>query len=260
MSNTTRVALITGGAQGIGEAIALRLADDGIDIALFDLPTKEAQLNAVVQRIIEKSGRRAIYLTGDVTVEDSVKTSVDKVVEALGGLDIMVANAGVAAFGSLTEMTVEEWDRVQNINCKGVMLSYKYAALQMIKQGRGGRIVGACSTAGKVGVLNLSAYCASKFAVRGLTQAAALELREHEITVNCYAPGYVDTSMVALPDDEKNGGPGSTVRMLTGYAHIAKEKLPAADTVAELAAYIVKPASYVLTGQTISLNFGLHMD
>lgn len=91
--------------------------------------------------------------------------------------------------------SVEEWDRIMSVNVRGVMLSYKYAALQMIKQGRGGRIIGAASTAGKAGFHGLSAYSSSKFAVRGLTQCVALELLPHKITVNAYAPTILRTPM-----------------------------------------------------------------
>jgi len=98
----TRVAIVTGGAQGLGEAIALRLADDGVNVAVIDIPSKEAQLKAVVEKIKQK-GREAIYITGDVSVEQSVKTFVEKVVEEFGKLDIMVANAGVLTLGPLIE-------------------------------------------------------------------------------------------------------------------------------------------------------------
>lgn len=93
--------------------------------------------------------------------------------------------------------SVEEWDRIMSVNVRGVMLSYKYAALQMIKQGRGGRIIGAASTAGKAGFHGLSAYSSSKFAVRGLTQCVALELLPHKITVNAYAPTILRTPMAS---------------------------------------------------------------
>jgi len=146
----TRVAIVTGGAQGLGEAIALRLADDGVNVAVIDIPSKEAQLKAVVEKIKQK-GQEAIYITGDVSVEQSVKTFVEKVVEEFGKLDIMVANAGVLTLGPLIETTVEEWDRLHAVNGRGTMLCYKHAAIQMIKQGGGGRIIGASSTAGKLG-------------------------------------------------------------------------------------------------------------
>jgi len=139
-----RVALIviTGGARGIGEAIALRYASDpsGIDVAVLDLPSKEGELSSVV---------KAMYILADVSKEEDVHQAVERTVEVLGGLDIMVADAGVPQFKSLIDVTVEDWDNVLFVNAKGVMLCYKYATIQMTKQGRGGRIIGACSVAGK---------------------------------------------------------------------------------------------------------------
>ncbi|TCD68843.1 hypothetical protein EIP91_009557 [Steccherinum ochraceum] len=169
---SNRVALITGGAQGIGEAIAIRFAEDpsGIDVALLDVKGKESLLVNVV-RHIEAKGRKAIWITGDVTIEEDVKAAVDKTVAELGSLDIMVANAGVTLFKPFVDTTTEDWTRVHSINVQGLMYCYKYSASQMIKQGKGGRIIGAGSGAGKRGNQNMTAYSASKFAVRGLTQA-----------------------------------------------------------------------------------------
>lgn len=163
----SRVAIVTGAAKGIGEAIALRLADDGLDIALFDLPQERAGLDAVAAALKGK-GRRALVLVGDVTVEDDVAAMVDSTVAELGGLDVvriftyllydvgahvimafqMIANAGVFWLKPFVDSTTEEWDRMFAVNTRGVMLCYKHAARQMIKQGRGGRIIGLCGFIG----------------------------------------------------------------------------------------------------------------
>ncbi|KAI0929116.1 hypothetical protein AcV5_006468 [Taiwanofungus camphoratus] len=174
-TSTTRVAIVTGAAQGLGSSIALRLADDGLDVAVNDIGSKTDQLQQIVTQIQAK-GRRALAVPADVSRDADVQAMVAKVVEGLGGLDVMVANAGIVLFKSILDTQLEEWDRMMLINVRGVMLCYKYAAVQMIKQGRGGRIIGASSVAGKTGVLNLSAYCASKFAVRGITQSAGKPL------------------------------------------------------------------------------------
>jgi len=253
--STSRVALITGAAQGIGEAIALRLAADtsGIDVAVSDIRGKEAQLDDLVKRI-EAKGRKAIAIICDVSSDGEVRAAIDKVVEVLGGLDIMVANAGIHAVKPLLETTIEDWNRVQSVNVVGVMLCYKYAALQMIKQGRGGRLVAASSAGGKRAAPNMSAYCSSKFAVRGLSQSAALELRPHGITVNSYAPGVIHTSMVAHPDDEKNGGIGNTMKIMAGLPVDFPSTGP--EVIAELVAYFVKPAAYFTTGQSVVVDGG----
>ncbi|KAG2754121.1 NAD(P)-binding protein [Suillus brevipes Sb2] len=195
MSISKGVALITGAAQGIGRSIAVQLARDGFDIALNDLPDKNAQLELVATDI-ESLGRQVCVIPADVTVEKQVKEMVDDAVTKLGGLDVMVANAGISMISSLVSSTVESWDHIFSVNARGPYLCYKYAAMQMIEQGRGGRIIGASSVQGKMGFPYSSAYTASKFAVRGLTQAAAVELGQYAITVNAYAPGAIQTPMM----------------------------------------------------------------
>ncbi|KIK95792.1 hypothetical protein PAXRUDRAFT_355869 [Paxillus rubicundulus Ve08.2h10] len=194
MSISKGIALITGSAQGIGRSIALRLAKDGYDIALNDIPSKYSQLRGVADDI-DRSGRKALVFVADVTAEEQVKGMVQEVAKDLGGLDVMVANAGVARLLPLISTELKDWERIMNTNARGTFLCYKYAAEQMIKQGRAGRIIGASSLAGKTGIPLTSAYCASKFAVRGLTQSAALELGRYGITVNAYAPGHIQSPM-----------------------------------------------------------------
>ncbi|KZT10216.1 NAD(P)-binding protein [Laetiporus sulphureus 93-53] len=134
-----RIALVTGASRGIGRSIALRLADDGLDIAVNDRPSEQPQLHGVVSEI-EAKGRRAVAVCADVAEESEVKDMLARTAEYMGGIDVMVANAGIAFPRSLLELSVQEWDQIMSVNLRGVMLSYKYAALQMIKQGRGGRI------------------------------------------------------------------------------------------------------------------------
>ncbi|KAL0573850.1 hypothetical protein V5O48_008090 [Marasmius crinis-equi] len=188
------VSIVTGAAQGIGKTIALRLARDGFDVALNDIPSKEDQLKDIEKQITE-TGRRTLTVYADVSNEAQVKEMVGKVVDALGGLDVMIANAGICPVTSMMEMSAEQWDTTFAVNSRGTFLCYKYAALQMIKQGRGGRIIGASSSAGKQGRKFCMAYSATKFAVRGMTQSAAWELGKHGITVNAYAPGVIETDM-----------------------------------------------------------------
>ncbi|KAG9119387.1 hypothetical protein FRC07_005602 [Ceratobasidium sp. 392] len=197
----TRVAIVTGAAQGIGRAIALRLAADGIDVAVNDIPSKQESLLALVKEI-EAGGRKSIAVTGDVSQESEVKGLVAKTVEELGGLDIMVANAGINQRYSILDLPEESFDKILSVNAKGVLFCYRAAAMQMIKQGRGGRIIGASSLLGiSATAPNHVSYSTSKFAVRAITQTAALEWGEHKITVNAYAPGFIDTPLVGAVAD-----------------------------------------------------------
>ena len=200
MNASQRVSLITGAANGLGKSIALRLAHDGLDVALNDLPENAGLLQDLKEEI-ETFGRKALVLVADVTIEEEVKRMVDTVVEGLGSLDVMVANAGIMVYKSINTTSLDEFERTMSVNVRGVFLCYKYAGLAMISSGtKNGRIVGACSFAGKRGSAMCGAYCASKFAVRGLTQAYAAELGPRGITVNAYAPGIIETDMVRRMD------------------------------------------------------------
>ncbi|KAJ3487498.1 hypothetical protein NLI96_g3492 [Meripilus lineatus] len=242
----TQVALVTGSAQGIGEAIALRFARDGIDVALLDIHAKQKQLEGIAKKI-EAEGRRALVILADVSQEEEVKGAVDKTVETLGGLDIMVANAAVLSVGGILELPSDEWKRVQAVNVEGVMYCYKYAAIQMVKQGRGGRILG---------MMNAPAYSTSKFAIRGLTQAVAKELLPHKITVNTYAPGLIATPMCAHPDDAINGGyVGATIKKFAGLPNELEIAEP--SVIADFVAYLVRPEAYYITGEVVSSFFML---
>ncbi|KAJ7811437.1 hypothetical protein B0H14DRAFT_2378350 [Mycena olivaceomarginata] len=196
----TRTAIVTGAAQGIGRGISLRLAADGLDVAVADLPSQINALNAVVAEI-QQLGRKAVAVIADVSKEDEVKALVETTVSSLGRLDMMVANAGIVngpgGVVSIMDANVENWQKGWDVNLRGTLLCYQYAARQMIKQGAGGRIIG---------YVGLGGYCILKAAIRSMTQTTGkhlpafrptLELREHNVTVNSYAPGAIDTNMSA---------------------------------------------------------------
>ncbi|KAJ7699213.1 NAD-binding protein [Mycena rosella] len=247
------IALVTGAARGIGREVALRLADDGFDVAVNDIAYSE-NLDILVEEI-QKKGRASSKCIADVSQDGQVKELVERVVQQHGSLDVMVANAGILGPKKmLTEVTSEEWDRMMSINARGPFLCYKYAGLQMIKQGRGGRIIGASSMAGKQGIASQGPYTASKCAVRGLTQAAALELGVHGITVNAYAPGIIDTPMLATAETEY-------LNALAQYKEMTPLKrvgLP--QDIAGLVSFLASKESQFITGQTISVNGGLFFD
>ncbi|KAF9447672.1 NAD(P)-binding protein [Macrolepiota fuliginosa MF-IS2] len=250
---TTRVALVTGAAQGIGQAIALRLAKDGLDVAVDDIASKATELDLLVKQI-QGLGRRAIALTEDVTQEHGVKRMVEETVTALGSLDVMVANAGVAPKKVVTiaEADLSDWDALLAVNLRGVVMCYKYAAKQMIKQGTGGRIIGASSICGLKGYAGLGDYCMSKAAVRSLTQSSALELKEHNIQVNAYAPGVINTAMARNDvHDKELGGPTSTTKQIL---RIPDAKTGDVNDVASLVSYLASPEAHFITGQTMAVD------
>ncbi|KAF7422925.1 hypothetical protein PC9H_011089 [Pleurotus ostreatus] len=256
MSTSLGVALVTGAGRGLGRAIALRLAKDGYDVALNDLAPNKALLEQLGTEIAS-SGRKFAIVPADVTSEADVKGMVEQTVKDLGGVDVMIANAGIVMMKPLLDVEVSEWDKVQAVNGRGTFLCYKYAAKQMVTQGRGGRIIGASSLAGKQGWSHLSTYSSSKFLVRGLTQAAAAELAPHKITVNAYAPGIVDTAMKKVLGESS----GDEDAFFKGYSdRVPVGRFGVSDEIAGLVSYLVsKEASYI-TGMCISINGGIFFD
>ncbi|KAJ7100780.1 NAD-binding protein [Mycena belliarum] len=249
-------ALVTGAARGIGKAIALRLADDGFDVAVNDLSVNSAALAKLVEEI-EAKGRASSAHEADVSSEDQVREMVQQVSTRYGHLEVMVANAGVAGYSPMSEMTAADWDHVMNINARGTFLCYKYAGTQMIKQGTAGRIIGASSVIGKQGSPFNFAYTASKFAIRGLTQAAALELGPHGITVNAYAPGAIDTELLSsvAPSDTPYQGVLDSFKKQSPLGIVG---VPA--DIANVVSFIASKESQFITGQSLSVNGGMFFD
>ncbi|KZV71250.1 NAD(P)-binding protein [Peniophora sp. CONT] len=245
-----RVAIVTGSAQGIGRAIALRLAANGYDVAVNDLPTRLADLEEIV-REVKGHGARGLAVVGDVTVEAEVEKLVTKTAQELGRVDVMVANAGIGHVSLIVDMDPAAFDRVYALNVRAVALCYKHAARQMIKQGWGGRLIGASSGAGKLGVPGLSAYSSSKFAIRGLSQSVAMELRRYKITVNTYAPGLIDTP-----------GIGRNAASMMDSGTMTRPKGPGMKTamdssvVSSIVAYLASEEAHHITGQSISVDGG----
>jgi len=251
------VALVTGASQGIGRAIAVRLAADGYDVALNDIPAREPMLAKAAEEVASL-GRRAHCVLADVSIEKQVETMMSDVVQALGGLDVMVANAGISMMRSIVDTPVEDFDRILAVNVRGTFNCYKHAAKQMISQGRGGRIIGACSGTGKQAQASLGAYSASKFGIRGLTQCAALELGAHGITVNTYAPGPVKTPMW---DDLEAGlgtPPGVLEEQLSKTAAVGYVGVP--TDIAPFVSFLASKESHLITGQSISIDGGRFFD
>jgi meso-butanediol dehydrogenase/(S,S)-butanediol dehydrogenase/diacetyl reductase len=242
----TRVALVTGAGQGIGRAIALRLAEDGFDVAINDIAPSSAKAEAVAEEI-RKLGRKAAVAIADVTVAEQIGSAVEATVAALGPLNVTVANAGIARVESLIDLSADAWDRMFAVNVRGLFLTYQAAARQYIKQGTGGKIIGAASQVAHRAAGGFASYSSSKFAVRGLTQAAAQEWAQHGITVNAYAPGVVDTALWDTAKDIQT----------SLIANIPLGRLQTPGDVGALVSFLASSNADYMTGQTIISDGGM---
>jgi NAD(P)-dependent dehydrogenase (short-subunit alcohol dehydrogenase family) len=184
-----KVAVVTGGARGIGRAICERYAAEGARPVIADLDAAECE--AVAAAI----GHGAVGVALDVTRQASIDAMVESVVKTCGGIDILVNNAGVFDMGPFLEVTRESYARIFAVNVEGLLFTLQAAARQMVKQGRGGKIINFASQAGRRGEGLVAVYCASKATVISLTQSAGLALAKQRINVNAIAPGVVDTPM-----------------------------------------------------------------
>jgi len=257
--NENRVALITGAGRGIGRAIAERLADDGLDIIVADVPGAKANIDDVVSAV-ESRGRRAVGVTGDVADPDDVTRMVAEGTNALGNLSVLIANAGIAQVDEILDVKPDALDRMLDVNIKGVYYCYQAAARQFIAQGTGGKIIAAASIVAFRPFPVLASYSATKWAVRGLTQAAAMEFAKYKITVNAYAPGVVGTAMWDLIDErltERDGTPrGSALQAQVD--NILAGRVSEPEDVAKLVSFLSGPDSDHMTGQTVLIDGGIN--
>lgn len=274
---TGKVALVTGagGKNGIGRAIATRLAKEGADVAVNDITEhpyaadqSDWQGLRDVVREIEAMGQRAISVVADVADATQVKEMVDQTVAHFGKIDILVNNAGTIAGKDrvpVVDLAEEDWDRVQRVNVKGVFLCSQAVARHLIAQGTGGKIINMSSVTGKRGSARFAAYSASKFAVIGFTQSLACELAPYQVNVNAICPGLVDTerfghlASVLMPQNL------SADEQLAEYARRSEAAVPigrlaeGAD-VAKMAAFLASDEAAYLSGVSITVSGGTVMD
>ena len=251
-----KVALITGAGQGIGRGIALRLAQEGVHIALVDL--NQDKLDAVKNEV-EAFGVKATTFIADISDLSQINNAIDHAEATLNGFDIIINNAGIAQVKALAEVTADDFRKITDINVGGVLWGIQAAANKFKQRQQAGKIINACSIAGHEGFALLGVYSATKFAVRALTQTAAKEYASAGITVNSYCPGVVGTDMWVEIDQrfsEITGTPvGETYKKYVDGIALGRAETP--DDVASLVAFLASEDSNYITGQSIFTDGGM---
>lgn len=259
MSESVRnkVVIVTGAGRGIGAGIAIDLAENGAKVVIADL--NEASSRAVAESI-RKSGGDAHAITVDVADRQSLKALIAGTVERYGRLDVMFNNAGISQTCPFMDVAEEDFNRIMKINGLGVLIGTQEAARQMIAQGSGGKIINTASIAGKQGYPLFAHYCASKFAVVALTQAAARALAEHGITVNCFGPGVVATELWQQLDREfmEHGLTSKPEQAINEFSQsILLGRVSVPKDIAGVTTFLAASASDYITGQTILVDGGM---
>jgi 3-oxoacyl-[acyl-carrier protein] reductase len=244
---TGKVALVTGGSRGIGRAIALALAGNGATVAV-NYASNESAAKETAQQV-RACGSEAIAIQGDVADADVAKRLIDETVAALGGLHILVNNAGLTRDDLLLRMSEEAWDRVMAVDLRGAFLCTKAALRPMTRQ-RWGRIINIASVAGIVGNPGQSNYAAAKAGLIAFTKSVAKEMASRNITANAIAPGFVDTEMTEGLTDAQKGAMLMVVPM-------ARAGTP--DDVAPAAVYLASEEAAYVTGTVLTVDGGLVM-
>jgi len=241
-----KVAVVTGSGRGIGKAIALKLAQDKMNIVICDID--HDSINAAVKQI-EQTGVKAIAIKVDVTNSEQVAHLFDEAMKAFGRVDVLVNNAGITRDNLLIRMQESEWDAVIAVNLKGSFNCLKAAAKIMMKQ-RSGKIINISSVVGVMGNVGQANYAASKGGLISLTKSAAKELAARNITVNAVAPGYIETEMTKnLPDSVKEA-----------FLNLVPLKRPGQpEDIANVVSFLVSPAADYITGQVLHIDGGMVM-
>ena len=243
MDLSNKVALVTGSGKGIGRAIALRLARQGAAVMVADLDGGSA---AAVAGEIAESGGKATSVQVDVAAQDSVRAMVEVTVETFGGLDILCNNAGIFPSAKIAEMTLEQWDQVQNVNLKGTFMVVQACAAAMAE--RGGRIVLTSSITGPItGFPGWAHYGATKAGMLGFMRSAAMEFAKQKITINAVMPGNVRTEGL------KDLGADYLRQM---ERSIPMDRLGEPDEIAQSVAFLASDGAAYITGQTLVVDGG----
>lgn len=239
-----KIAIVTGSAQGLGQGIAVGLAEAGAEVALVDILDMSA-----TQQHIESLGRRCVTIQADLTDTGCIPTIIDTTVQELGGIDILFNNAGIIRRAPITEFTEKDWDDVMNINIRTLFFLSQAAGKVMIEQGRGGKIVNTASMLSYQGGILVPSYTASKSAVMGLTRLLANELGAHDINVNAIAPGYMATENTRALREDPARNKAILDRIPTGRWGTPQD-------LQGVAVFLASAASEYMQGYTIAVDGG----
>lgn len=239
-----RIALVTGASRGIGRAIAIRLAEEGCDVAVNYNTSKDAAQEVLM--VIRGTGRRSVAVQADVASPEQVESMVTTVEGELGPVDILVNNAGIHKHHKSWKMSVEDWDRIIGVNLTGAYLTSRLLGPRMAERGWG-RIVNISSIVADIGSDHEAHYTASKAGMHGLTKSLALELSPQGVTVNAVSPGWIRTDMTADVTEEEWD---------EALAEIPMGRIGEPEEIASVVAYLSSPESSYVTGQVLHVNGG----
>lgn len=246
-----RIAVVTGGSSGIGRGIAVKFAEEGARVAVFDI-REESRLedeSASTAELIKSEGGKAIFVKTDVSSSDAVNASVEKVLETYGRIDILLNCAGIFVRNNITDITDEEWQKVMGINVNGYFHTCRRVIPEMLKQGYG-KIVNISSIHGILGTGAATSYCASRGAVTNLTRQLAVDYAKQGITVNAIAPGTIPVTAMCKPFAD------NPQYMKEYLARTMLPRLGTPEDIAYAAVYFASPESDWVTGQCLAVDGG----
>jgi 2-hydroxycyclohexanecarboxyl-CoA dehydrogenase len=248
-----KTALVTGGARGIGRAIALGLAREGAQVAVLDV-LRDGTRGTCDE--VEKLGRKALPLGADLTKRAEVERAVAEVIAQWGQLDIVVNNAGWDRLEFFLDSEEETWDKIINVNFKGALYVLKAALPHMVKRGQGGKVVNIASDAGRVGSMGEAVYAGTKGAIIAFSKTLAREMARARITVNVVCPGLTETPLLQSIRDQSERT-AKVIEAVTRGIPLGRVGTP--DEIADAVVFLASPSADFITGQTLSVSGGLTM-